>query len=236
MTTATRTDRGDGRRARNVHSKGGHGTRQPGAPHRIKRNVSTENRRQVLAADRCHYCADILLPREVEHRIPLVRGGDNHIGNLVASCVSCNSQKKTLLVSEWRAYRQANGMPWPPMASHSTEAVHYAEMCDRCEDIAVFAHPNIDVPDHMWIVNPFSMHPDTKNGVAYFCQYRCPANHRWTSWWGVDEGYFSDCPCLFCTTMRDDWGDRHQKPMPRYEDLSWAGDVVPAHVFAATDN
>lgn len=29
------------------------------------------------------------------------RGGENHIGNLLPSCASCNSDKRDLLLDEW---------------------------------------------------------------------------------------------------------------------------------------
>lgn len=38
---------------------------------------------------------------EVDHRIPLSRGGSNSIGNLVVSCMPCNRSKHDKLPSEW---------------------------------------------------------------------------------------------------------------------------------------
>lgn len=38
----------------------------------------------------------------VDHLVPVSRGGKTEPGNIVASCLRCNSEKGKLLVSEWR--------------------------------------------------------------------------------------------------------------------------------------
>jgi 5-methylcytosine-specific restriction endonuclease McrA len=38
---------------------------------------------------------------EVDHRIPLSRGGTNELGNIVVSCFGCNRSKYNRLPSEW---------------------------------------------------------------------------------------------------------------------------------------
>jgi len=59
---------------------------------------------------KCHYCeADITFYRkranslEVEHRIPISRGGTDKMDNLVAACKSCNRLKRNLTDAEFLA-------------------------------------------------------------------------------------------------------------------------------------
>ncbi len=44
----------------------------------------------------CHYCGGKFQPDELtmDHIVPLSRGGKSTKGNLVASCKSCNNNKK----------------------------------------------------------------------------------------------------------------------------------------------
>jgi 5-methylcytosine-specific restriction endonuclease McrA len=42
----------------------------------------------------CYYCGYELFDKyEIEHKIPVSRGGDNSNGNIILSCVKCNRQK-----------------------------------------------------------------------------------------------------------------------------------------------
>ena len=51
---------------------------------------------------RCAYCgADG--PLEPDHRIPLARGGTNFIENILPACRRCNSRKRLLTETEFRA-------------------------------------------------------------------------------------------------------------------------------------
>lgn len=58
----------------------------------------------------CLYCGVRLTPKMAvrEHRIPLVRGGSNHIGNIAVACGSCNSSKSTLTDVEYLSDRGAD--------------------------------------------------------------------------------------------------------------------------------
>jgi 5-methylcytosine-specific restriction endonuclease McrA len=51
-------------------------------------------RLRILARDAytCHYCGDTA--NEVDHIVPLKRGGSDDTDNLVACCRSCNIRKK----------------------------------------------------------------------------------------------------------------------------------------------
>jgi len=167
-------------------------TGDPGTPERsiIKRDVPEAVARAVLAeAGACHYCGDVLLPRQVEHVRPLSRGGTNDAGNLVAACISCNNQKRTMLVHEWRQWRVAVGMAWPPVASHATDPQHYADNCEECE----IAHDDYGgvTPRRMDVVS---------NG--YRGRYTCARGHRWECFWSFDDSVFSDCACSFCVAGR----------------------------------
>lgn len=51
----------------------------------------------------CHWCAELLLSNkiEIDHVVPLSRGGRHTEDNLVASCRSCNRSKKDKFYWEW---------------------------------------------------------------------------------------------------------------------------------------
>lgn len=51
------------------------------------------------------YSADIVI--EIDHFVPLSRGGTNAMSNLVAACSDCNAEKSDMLVEEYRAYLEA---------------------------------------------------------------------------------------------------------------------------------
>ena len=46
-----------------------------------------------------------------DHVIPLSRGGDNTIDNILPACRACNSQKRTLTIAEWTVDRQERRKP-----------------------------------------------------------------------------------------------------------------------------
>ena len=48
----------------------------------------------------CLYCG--LLGGQVDHVIPLTRGGTHSIGNLVPACRSCNASKNDKTITEWQ--------------------------------------------------------------------------------------------------------------------------------------
>lgn len=50
----------------------------------------------------CTYCGALVANLVMDHVIPLARGGRHAIGNIAAACVTCNSAKTDLFVSEWR--------------------------------------------------------------------------------------------------------------------------------------
>lgn len=51
---------------------------------------------------RCWWCQDFVgLKFEIDHRIPLSRGGKDILNNIVISCGACNRGKKDKLPHEW---------------------------------------------------------------------------------------------------------------------------------------
>ena len=54
--------------------------------------------------NRCAYCL-AYSNIEIEHKIPLIRGGPNTKANVVPACRACNRSKKDQTVEEWRHRR-----------------------------------------------------------------------------------------------------------------------------------
>lgn len=75
--------------------------------------VAESVRRIVLDVDGCHYCEQPF-PSEVDHLLPVIQGGTNHLDNLVAACHRCNAEKSGMTPSQWRVWRIDRGRPWPP--------------------------------------------------------------------------------------------------------------------------
>lgn len=50
----------------------------------------------------CAYCGDTSKPVEMDHVIPLKRGGRHAVGNILPTCRTCNSSKNARLLAEWR--------------------------------------------------------------------------------------------------------------------------------------
>ncbi|WP_295819854.1 HNH endonuclease [uncultured Deinococcus sp.] len=66
--------------------------------------------RRVKQGNKCHYCREQLEldgPRrfQVDHFIPLSRGGTNYMNNLVIACPDCNRAKADKLPWEFRPAR-----------------------------------------------------------------------------------------------------------------------------------
>ena len=78
--------------------------------------------------NRCYYCDRGGIKLQREHRIPLARGGDNHLSNIVPACEPCNRRKGILtddeyfkLLADEHDYRPStatdgtSGPPSPPL-------------------------------------------------------------------------------------------------------------------------
>lgn len=83
------------------------GSRRRAARRRARQDVSEAEwyslRAEAFERDgyACTYCGDTDGPHEVDHVVPLSRGGASTIENLTVACRSCNASKKDKLVSEW---------------------------------------------------------------------------------------------------------------------------------------
>lgn len=62
----------------------------------------------------CFYCQAKLKKYQVDHWIPLSRGGTNWPSNLVISCGPCNQRKAAKLPWEWQPHRFKEGQPPRP--------------------------------------------------------------------------------------------------------------------------
>lgn len=56
----------------------------------------------------CVYCKSSALSLEVDHVIPVSRGGSNHISNLATSCRECNRSKHNKTGFEFTTWRLSN--------------------------------------------------------------------------------------------------------------------------------
>lgn len=67
-----------------------------------------EMRRQVLQRDRytCQYCGARGVPLDVDHKLPMSRGGLDKMENLVTACKLCNASKGKLTPEEWQNSRR----------------------------------------------------------------------------------------------------------------------------------
>lgn len=75
--------------------------------------ISAKLREEVLWSGPCAYCGDPL-PTQVDHVIPRSRGGSDDRENLAPACRSCNMEKLDFTPEEYRAYREEEGLGWPP--------------------------------------------------------------------------------------------------------------------------
>lgn len=60
-------------------------------------------RERIIARDgeRCCYCGQPAAILEIDHVIPVARGGGSDDGNLAVACKPCNRAKGTKLLTEW---------------------------------------------------------------------------------------------------------------------------------------
>lgn len=53
----------------------------------------------------CQYCGQIGGILEVDHKLPISKGGTNNLKNLTTACRKCNRQKKDKTIEEFNAWR-----------------------------------------------------------------------------------------------------------------------------------
>lgn len=61
---------------------------------------------QKTASGRCFYCNKKVAYKDItmDHVVPLTRSGKSTKDNLVPSCKTCNTAKKSMLPLEWQEY------------------------------------------------------------------------------------------------------------------------------------
>lgn len=77
--------------------------------------LSGDLRLEVLLSGPCAYCGDPI-PTQVDHIIPRSRGGSDDRGNLAPACKTCNMEKLDFTPEEYRAWREEEGLGWPPQS------------------------------------------------------------------------------------------------------------------------
>ena len=84
---------------------------------RLRRGITPKLRRFILGDwsngdyRYCDYCG--FTATEIDHVVPVSRGGGITLSNLVPACSECNHEKLDQTVTEWAAARRADGKPWP---------------------------------------------------------------------------------------------------------------------------
>lgn len=79
------------------------------------RRIPASVRHEVLSSGPCAYCGD-LFSEVVDHVLPVSRGGSGAQENLAPACTNCNEQKGDYTPEEWKAWRLAEGLSWPPQS------------------------------------------------------------------------------------------------------------------------
>lgn len=80
--------------------------RERGARRRARREqngifIVSQKERLRLYGSPCFYCGSNE-QIQIDHVIPIARGGRHSIGNLVAACAKCNNFKRARFIMEWR--------------------------------------------------------------------------------------------------------------------------------------
>jgi len=65
--------------------------------------VSSKDIRKILSKP-CFYC-QTTQSQHIDHILPLVRGGNHSVGNIIGACAKCNMTKNAKTIMEWRLYK-----------------------------------------------------------------------------------------------------------------------------------
>jgi hypothetical protein len=95
-----------------------------------RRALPAKLRQEVLWSGPCAYCG-YDLPTQVDHVIPRSRGGSDDRANLVPACRDCNMDKLDFTPEEWREYRLAAGLCWPPKSPRDKIAEIFYQTIER---------------------------------------------------------------------------------------------------------
>lgn len=81
----------------------------------IRRGITPKLRAFILGLDDrgtdCAYCQ--FPATEVDHIVPVSRGGGVALANLAPACLECNAEKGDRTPGEWATERRERGLPWP---------------------------------------------------------------------------------------------------------------------------
>jgi hypothetical protein len=91
--------------------------------------LSAKVRQEVLLSGDCAYCGG--MPAVVDHIMPLSRGGTDDRANLAPACRACNMEKLDFTPAEYRAYREEEGLGWPPKSAAQVIMDTIREMRER---------------------------------------------------------------------------------------------------------
>lgn len=75
--------------------------------------ITAKVREAVIWSGPCAYCGDAC-PTQVDHIQPTSRGGSDDRSNLAPACRMCNMEKGDFTPEEYREWRKAEGLGWPP--------------------------------------------------------------------------------------------------------------------------
>jgi hypothetical protein len=80
----------------------------------LRRGITPAMRRRVFGEDGWTWCRYCQFPGcEIDHVVPVKRGGGLDPENLVPVCHECNLEKLDRTVEEWADARRTAGKPWP---------------------------------------------------------------------------------------------------------------------------
>jgi hypothetical protein len=87
----------------------------------LRRGITPKLRQFILGdGNGCDYCG--FPATEVDHIVPVSRGGGLALSNLAPACHECNHEKRDQTVEEWAQSRAADGKPWPIPGFHERVA------------------------------------------------------------------------------------------------------------------